>query len=95
MSKFFFNIEDGSSSLRDDVGTEYPNVAAAQCDAVKYAGAMLCDHSTKFWKSGDWSMTVSNEAGLPLFSLQFVGTVSPSLRAVINPQRRPQLRDIA
>ena len=81
MAKFFFNIEDGTS-IRDDDGTEYPTIAAAQCAAVKYAGALICDHSEKFWNSGEWSMTVSSETGLTLFSLQLIGTESPSIRAM-------------
>lgn len=86
MPKFFFNIEDGTS-IRDDDGADYPSIAAAQCAAVEYAGALISDQSGEFWNSGEWSMTVSSETGLSLFSLQFIGTESPSIRAALGRSR--------
>lgn len=80
MARFYFNVEDGG--IADAVGMELSSLAAAKCEAVRCAGLLICDHAGEFWNSGDWTMTVTNEKGLSLFSLQLVGTDSPSIRAL-------------
>ena len=79
MPKFYFNVEDGSGIV-DDHGMDLPDIAEAKCEAVRYAGRLICDHAGNFWNSGDWSMTVTDENGLALFVLQLVGTESPAIR---------------
>jgi hypothetical protein len=81
MARYYFHIEDGSAIL-DDLGMELASLAEAKCEAVRYAGSLICDHAGEFWNSGDWTMTVTNEAGVSLFSLALVGTESPSVRAL-------------
>ena len=80
MPTFFFEIEDGSG-ITDDLGMELADLAEARCEAVRYAGRLICDHAGNFWNSGDWKMTVTNDKGLSLFSLQFVGIESPAIMA--------------
>ena len=43
MPRFFFHVEDRP----DDEGTELPSVAAAKCEAVRYAGKLICDEATR------------------------------------------------
>lgn len=81
MPKFFFQVDDGTPCA-DEEGTDYPSVAAAQCAAVEYAGNLIREQASKFWNSGEWNMTVTTDTGLSLFALQFIGTESPSIRAV-------------
>lgn len=81
MARYYFNIDDGSG-LENTLGMELSSLAAAKCEAVSYAGRLICDHAGEFWNSGDWSMTVTDGKGLSLFSLQLVATESPSIRPV-------------
>ena len=80
MARYFFHVEDGSE-IADDLGMELPTLAEAKCEAVRYAGRLICDHGTKFWDSADWSMTVTDEKGLTQFSLQFIGTEAPAIQS--------------
>ncbi|MFL6762449.1 MAG: DUF6894 family protein [Sphingomicrobium sp.] len=84
MARYYFNIDDGAG-IEDTVGMELSSLAEAKCEAVSYAGRLICDHAGRFWNSGDWNMTVTNENGLSLFSLQLVGTESPAIRPVTSP----------
>jgi hypothetical protein len=58
---------------------ELPSIAEAKCEAVRYAGRLICDHAGEFWNSSDWNMTVTDECGLTLFTLRLVGTESPAI----------------
>ena len=79
MPRFYFHIEDGTS-IADDVGMELPDVAEAKCEAVRYAGRLICDHAGEFWDAGQWNMTVSDERGLTLFALHLSGTEAAAIR---------------
>ena len=60
---------------------ELPNLATAKCEAVRYAGRLLCDGAREFWDTGDFMMTVTDEKGLTLFTLQFSAVEAPAIRA--------------
>ena len=77
MSRFFFHTDD----MPDDEGLELPSIADAKCEAVRYAGSLICDRAAKFWDTADLKITVSDERGLLLFILQFTGTEAPAIRA--------------
>jgi hypothetical protein len=74
--KFFFHLE-GSP---DDLGIELPSLAAAKCEAARYAGRLLCDDADKFWSSAQFDLTVSDEQGLSLFSISIHGVEAPVIR---------------
>ena len=76
MPRFFFHVEDRP----DDEGTELPSVAAAKCEAVRYAGKLICDEADTFWDSAEFGMVVTDEKGLILFSLTLSGTEAPAIR---------------
>ena len=76
MPKFYFNTE----GQVDDEGTELESLAIAKCQAIKMAGEIICDEAESFWEKAEWTLTVSNEAGLTLFQLSIVGTESPAVR---------------
>ena len=61
MARYYFNIDDGMA-IDDDLGMELSSLAAAKCEAVSYAGRLICEHAGEFWNSGDWIMTVTNGA---------------------------------
>jgi hypothetical protein len=77
MPRYFFHIDDGVT-VHDDEGTELENVAVARCEAVKLAGQMICDSAGSFWDKEEWKLTATDERGLTLFCLHFVGIEAPA-----------------
>lgn len=78
MPRFHFNVHDGSD-YPDPEGTELPDVEAARKFAIRYFGDMLHAEPCTFWNGQEWKMEVTDEAGLLLFSLHFIGIDSPAL----------------
>lgn len=77
MSRFYFHV-DGRP---DDLGVDLSDVAAAKCEAVRYAGNVICEGADRFCDSGDFSMSVTNESGLILFTLSLAGTDAPVIQS--------------
>lgn len=77
MPRYFFQIDDGIA-LHDEEGAEFRDVAAAKCEAVKLAGQMICDSADTFWSRQEWKLTATNENGLTLFCLHFLGVEAPA-----------------
>jgi len=84
MARYFFHV-DGAP--RDSEGVEIATLAEAKCEAVKLAGTLICDTASHFWDRSDWKLTVTDEVGLTLFCLLFVGIEA----AVLTPAARPTL----
>ena len=74
MPRFFFNIDGDRFSDTD--GTDLDDLAAAKCKAVRMAGRINCDRAGTFWGTIGLRMTVTDDRGLILFALNFVGTES-------------------
>lgn len=74
MPRYFFDVHDGTN-LRDEEGTELPDLDAARRIAIQYAGALLeeCGHRLGFGES--WCLEATDEARRVLFQLDF--RVSP------------------
>lgn len=70
MPRYFFHVHDGTST-KDAVGTELPDIFAAQLEAIQTSGELLREMGHKFWDGTEWSMEVTNEAGRVLFVLRF------------------------
>jgi hypothetical protein len=69
--RYFFHVHDSSDFL-DSEGVELPDlVDAARTQAVIAAGEALKDLDGKFWKSPDWRMWVTDEAGETVCTLTF------------------------
>ncbi|HEY0131116.1 MAG TPA: hypothetical protein VGB57_06905 [Allosphingosinicella sp.] len=77
MPRYFFHIDDGIA-VHDEEGTELEDVAVAKCEAVKLAGQMICESAGTFWNRQEWKLTASDEIGLTLFCLHFVGVEAPA-----------------
>lgn len=75
MPRYYFQVEGPP----DDLGAELPDLAAAKCEAVRYAGRLICEEADKFWDTADFTMTVTDENGLVLFSLTLSGTEAPAI----------------
>ena len=81
MPRFFFHTNNPAEGLvQDDGGAEYPSIHAAKCEAVAYAGRLLCDVAEHFWDTADFELTVTDEKGLILFTMRVVGTEAPAIR---------------
>ncbi|MCR0981540.1 DUF6894 family protein [Roseomonas populi] len=80
MPRYFFHLRDGKS-LPDRAGTELPDVGAAKLRAVRLAGERLKEDDGAFWKGEEWQMEVVDCTGLVLFTLDFIATESPAMRA--------------
>ncbi|MGW1420003.1 DUF6894 family protein [Bradyrhizobium manausense] len=78
MPRYFFHISD-SSSL-DDAGTELPDIAAAQAEAVQMSGQIIKQGSMgNLWKDIPWEMKVTDGPlphGRTLFVLRFAALQS-------------------
>lgn len=85
MPRYFFNIDDGRSA-RDIDGIELKDLATAKCEGVKLAGRLICDDAGRFWDRREWGLTVTDSAGLILFSLAFLGTEAPAAARLLPPQ---------
>lgn len=75
MHRYFFHVE----GQPDDLGMELPSLAAAKCEAVRYAGKLICDEAERFWDAGEFTLTVADERDLVLFSLTLLGHEAPSI----------------
>lgn len=76
MSHFFFHV----AGRPDETGTELPSIAAAKCEAVRYAGKLICDEADTFWDSAEFGLIVTDETGLVLFTLTLSGLEAPAIR---------------
>jgi len=74
--RFHFQIEGELNAEEADL----PSVSAAKCQALRYASKVVCDEPQKFWESGGFQMTVSDETGLTLFALVMSGIEAPSIQ---------------
>ena len=69
MSRYFFNINDQIDTQGQDIAT----LAQAKCETVRFAGKLMCDRASNFWDVAHLSISVTNEKGLILFRMEFIG----------------------
>lgn len=82
MPRFYIHTNHpGEPSVQDDEGYDFPSIHDAKCEAVKFAGALLCDSAEHFWDKADFEMTVTDDRGLILFSMRMVGIEAPAIRS--------------
>ncbi len=71
MPHYFFDIADGED-LPDLQGSEWPDLAAARMEAVRYSAEVLKEMPERFWNCEAWKMTVSDADRVMLFTLKFL-----------------------
>lgn len=82
MPRYFFHTNNPSErALQDTEGFEFATIHEAKCQAVSYAGRLLCDAAQHFWDRADFELTVTDEKGLILFTMRMFGTQAPAIRA--------------
>jgi hypothetical protein len=69
---YFFNVSH--HSLQPDTeGSEFPDIYAAQAEAVRLCGEMIRDIDDSFWEVPLWQLRVTNDDQRLLFTLTFSG----------------------
>lgn len=79
VARYFFHTNNPLVS-GDIEGVEFESIAAAKCEAVRFAGQLMCDSADHFWDTADFEMTVTDEKGLILFAMRLIGTEAPAIR---------------
>jgi hypothetical protein len=77
MPRFFFHVDDGMNHV-DAEGTELSTLGAAREHAVCYFADLLRDAPGPFWSRPDWTMRVTDQAGLVFFTLHFTAVLAPA-----------------
>jgi hypothetical protein len=70
MPRYFFDIVDGDD-FTDHQGSEWPDLAAARIEAVRYAAEVLKEMPERFWNTEEWVMTVRDALRRPILTLAF------------------------
>lgn len=77
MSRYFFHTNNPADQPHE---VDFQDLQTAKCEAVRFAGELLCDAADRFWDDADFEMTVTDEKGLILFTMRVVGTEAPAIR---------------
>jgi hypothetical protein len=73
MSKYFFHLTTAHDTP-DDQGTELNGLDEARWYAVKMIAEVLCNSPEQYWEVEVYRVTVTDEAGLILFTVEVVST---------------------
>jgi hypothetical protein len=77
MPRYFFSIYNGHSVI-DLEGTELPDYDHVRKEAIAVAGRALDSDTHRIALGEEWSMEVTNQAGLVLFRLDFLVAEPPA-----------------
>jgi len=77
MPRFHFHLEDGTT-FRDEEGTELPDLEAARINAVKLLGHVMADNAREFLSTREWTMNVTDDRDLLLFSVNVASVDAPA-----------------
>ena len=70
MPRYYFHVID-SRAIIDTEGTEYPTLEKGRLAAIETAGGILKSEGMAAWHNNAWRMSVADEAGVVVFSLDF------------------------
>jgi len=73
MPRYYFHVSDGQR-FDDLQGTELPDLAGARKEALRFASGLLTDTKPDLWTGEEWTMRVTDDTDLTLFTLMFVAT---------------------
>lgn len=79
MPRFHFHTEDGVADT-DRVGRELADIDAARAAAIQVLTDRLSGSPQTFWDTESFRVTVTDDTGLTLFTLQLSATLAPVLR---------------
>jgi hypothetical protein len=76
--RYFFNVYNGFAR-KDEIGSELPDVAAAQAEAIRLASDLLAPEAAMIWKGEDWYIEVTTGAtGEVVFTIKFSAKLKPT-----------------
>ena len=70
MARYFFHVCGDAPDL-DNEGTELASINVVRRGATEFAARYLLDHVDAYWYAEGWSVEVTDDQGLMLFSLVF------------------------
>ncbi len=70
MPRYFFHVMDGKAII-DHEGVILADKDQAKREAIKTASGILADDGMAFWQGKAWTMTVTGEDNITIFSLRF------------------------
>jgi hypothetical protein len=76
MSLYFFHVADGRD-YPDLRGSDLVNLDAARAEALRYTSQLLSNAVNQFWDGAEWTMTVTDAAGMIFFTLNFFAVNAP------------------
>ena len=77
MPLYYFHT-DSHSRVQDNEGVELADIRAARANAAKSVAELLRGDADHFWGSRPWTMTVTDDQALILFTLEIDGQSSPA-----------------
>ncbi len=80
MARFHFHTDDGRS-LRDGAGVELADLQAARLEAVRFTAELMREAPEALWREECLLMTVTDDSGLTLFTVNVLLTAAPGTRA--------------
>jgi hypothetical protein len=87
--KYFIHSE-GRTSYQDTDGVELHSVDAAREIATRTIGEMVRDGHPHLWGSQPWTLTVTDQSGLILFTISVHATDAPALMGLLpHPRLKP------
>ena len=86
MPRFFFHHTDGAFDP-DDEGTEFPDLATARVEAVRYAAEVVRYRPYEVWAGDTFRIEVSDQDGMLLCTIVILGLDAPAARGVRRPRR--------
>jgi hypothetical protein len=77
MARYFFHTSNGHR-CPDNEGVELDTMAEVQAEAARGCGELLKETAETFWQTQDLTMTVTDDGGLILFTVEIIATMSPA-----------------
>lgn len=77
MPRYHFHLHDGVDRP-DAEGTELAGIEAARAEALRLAGEIIRDAGVRADLGEEWRVTVTDDAGLTLFIMDFLVAESPA-----------------
>lgn len=84
MERYFFHIDYGVLE-HDGEGTPFPSLADARANAVALLSELLRDAGDEFWAKPNITITVTDAAGLVLWTLDASGQASAAMAGTGKP----------
>jgi hypothetical protein len=82
MPRYFFHLTSGHENLDVD-GTDLKSLPMARCHAVKMIAEVLCGSPEMYWEHECYRVTVADETGLTLFTVEMSSTDSAAIRPIL------------